>query len=194
MRRRRSRSLTAEEARLWAEVARSVVPLGGREAPPPDEPPPSGPTPPAADPPRPAPSPSRPLPSPPPRLALPPLAPLEPRTVRALSRGRTRPDAVLDLHGLTQAEAHRRLVAFLRAAQSSGHALVLVITGQGGVGSLSGGQRDLLGGERGVLRRVVPQWLGLPELRPIVLGFETAGPRQGGAGALHVRLRRPQRL
>lgn len=89
---------------------------------------------------------------------------------------------MLDLHGLTQGDAHGRLSAFLRRAQAGGFGLVLVITGQG----RSGG----LGDERGVLRRAVPHWLSLPELRPIVLGFEEAGPRQGGAGALVVRLRR----
>jgi DNA-nicking Smr family endonuclease len=38
---------------------------------------------------------------------------------------------------------------------------------------------------------MVPQWLALPDLRAVVLGFEEAGPRQGGGGALYVRLRRP---
>ena len=42
-----------------------------------------------------------------------------------------------------------------------------------------------------MLRRVVPHWLAGPDLRSVVLGFEAAGPRHGGAGALYVRLRRP---
>jgi DNA-nicking Smr family endonuclease len=36
----------------------------------------------------------------------------------------------------------------------------------------------------------------MPELRPLVLGFEEALPQHGGSGALYVRLRRargPQR-
>jgi DNA-nicking Smr family endonuclease len=36
----------------------------------------------------------------------------------------------------------------------------------------------------------VPLWLGLPEFRGIVLGFEPAHVSHGGAGALYVRLRR----
>jgi DNA-nicking Smr family endonuclease len=44
--------------------------------------------------------------------------------------------------------------------------------------------------ERGVLRRLVPQWLAEPELRAIVLSYDTAGARHGGEGALYVRLRR----
>ncbi|WP_375460918.1 Smr/MutS family protein [uncultured Enterovirga sp.] len=102
--------------------------------------------------------------------------------MRALARGRAEPDAVIDLHGLTQAEAHGRLIGFLRRARSAGHGLVLVVTGQGG--------RDGGTGERGVLRRVVPHWLQVADLRSLVLGFEEAGTRQGGAGALYVRLRR----
>ena len=113
---------------------------------------------------------------------------MERRTARALARGQRSAAAVLDLHGLTQAEAHRRLIGFLRRAQSSGHGLVLVVTGRGASGQAGGTGQDW--GERGVLRRTVPHWLRLPELRSLVLGFEEAGPRQGGSGALYVRLRR----
>ena len=45
-------------------------------------------------------------------------------------------------------------------------------------------------GTTGVLRRQVPLWLGLPEFRALVLGWEEAGRPHGGAGALYVRLRR----
>jgi DNA-nicking Smr family endonuclease len=41
-----------------------------------------------------------------------------------------------------------------------------------------------------VLRRAVPLWLALPELRPLVIGFEEAASAHGGAGALYVRIRR----
>ncbi len=101
-----------------------------------------------------------------------------------LRRGRREVDAVIDLHGLRQEEAHARLIAFLRRAQEAGHVLVLVITGKGAAST--GGLFE----ERGVLRRVVPHWLRLPDLRSLVLGFETAAPQHGGAGALYVRLRR----
>jgi DNA-nicking Smr family endonuclease len=39
---------------------------------------------------------------------------------------------------------------------------------------------------------MVPHWLRDAGLRTIVLGFEEAARRQGGAGALYVRLRRGQ--
>jgi DNA-nicking Smr family endonuclease len=88
-------------------------------------------------------------------------------------------DARLDLHGMTQAEAHAALAHFLRRVQRNGARLVLIITGKG-AGA----------GERGVLRRQVPLWLGLPDLRDAVVGFEEAHTAHGGEGALYVRLRR----
>ena len=50
-----------------------------------------------------------------------------------------------------------------------------IITGKGKMGAET---------ERGVLRRMVPHWLRLPDLRPLVVGFEEAEQRHGGAGAL----------
>ena len=74
-----------------------------------------------------------------------------------------------------------RLVRFLRRAQSDGAKFVLVITGKGARSSDP---------DRGVLRRQVPLWLGLPEFRDTVVGFEEAHTAHGGEGALYVRLRR----
>ena len=100
------------------------------------------------------------------------------RMKQRLSRGKEEIDARLDLHGLTQAQAHGELLRFLRSANARDARLVLVITGKG------------RGGEIGVLRRQVPQWLGLPEFRALVVGFEDASIRHGGEGALYVRVRR----
>jgi DNA-nicking Smr family endonuclease len=99
-----------------------------------------------------------------------------------VARGKEAIDARLDLHGLTQAQAHSALLHFLRDASTRGARLVLVITGKG---TRNEGQ-----GERGVLRRQVPQWLGLPEFRVFVIGFEDAHVAHGGEGALYLRLRR----
>ena len=113
--------------------------------------------------------------------APPPLAPLGRRERSQLSRGRKEIDARLDLHGMTQTRAHRVLSDFLHRAHADGLTFVLVITGKGKMGAES---------ERGVLRRQVPQWLGLPEFRTLVVGFEEAHIGHGGAGALYVRIRR----
>ena len=110
----------------------------------------------------------------------PPLAPLGRRMRARVARGRETIDGRLDLHGLTQAEAHAALSRFLRAAVSRGARLVLVITGKGARGE----------GGRGVLKRQVPQWLSLPEFRALVVGYEDAHVAHGGEGALYVRVRR----
>ena len=49
-------------------------------------------------------------------------------------------------------------------------------------------------GGRGVLKRMVPLWLGLPEFRGLVIGFESAAIGHGGEGALYVSLRKGSRL
>jgi DNA-nicking Smr family endonuclease len=176
--------LTRAEAALWAEVAASVRPLPGRPpmamaAPLPlPDPPAASAAVAVAAPPGATPPPRRP----------PPLAPLETRLARKLARGREAVDARLDLHGLRQAEAHRRLIAFLAAAQSRGDRVALVITGKG---APDAGAAPF--DARGVLRRLVPIWLEDPALRPLVIGFSPASPGHGGAGALYVRLRRAGR-
>jgi DNA-nicking Smr family endonuclease len=176
----RLRRLSDEEIALWTEVARTVARRHGAALPTPSKPvsaaralaAPSIPAEPRAG--RPA------------KPTAPPLAPIERRLKRELARGRGAIDAALDLHGLTQAEAHQALRGFLRHSQARGARLVIVVTGKGGALEESGGWPN----ERGVLRRLTPQWLREPDLRSVVLGFEEAGRAHGGAGALYVRLRR----
>ena len=111
----------------------------------------------------------------------PPLAPLTRRIKKRIARGNHAIDGRLDLHGMTQAEAHDALFGFLRAKQARGAKVVLVITGKGARGSGDG---------RGVLKRMVPMWLGMPEFRGCIVGFESAAIGHGGEGALYVSLRR----
>ena len=179
---RRKRALSEEERALWEGVAKEIKPLrkkprfGKTEAASAEVETMS-----AAK----AAVPRNPLPSAKiPRTAkpiAPPLAPLGRRERAQLSRGRKDIDARLDLHGMTQTRAHRELFGFLQRAHSGGLTFVLVITGKGRAGADP---------ERGVLRRQVPQWLGLPEFRSLVVGFEEAHIGHGGEGALYVRIRR----
>ena len=108
-------------------------------------------------------------------------APLGRKARRRLARGADAIDGRLDLHGLTQAQAHDALLGYLRTARGRGAKVVLVITGKGGASSYEG---------RGVLKRQVPMWLRLPEFREHVVGFESAGIGHGGEGAMYARLRR----
>jgi DNA-nicking Smr family endonuclease len=115
---------------------------------------------------------------------LPPLAPgespgVDRRTAERFRRGQLSVEARLDLHGLTQEEAHRALASFVQQAHATGLRTVLVITGKGGFGDA-----------RGVLREAVPRWLNEGDLRPRVLSCAWAQPKHGGAGALYVLLRR----
>ena len=113
-----------------------------------------------------------------PKPVVPSLEPLTRRMKSRVAKGKHAIDARLDLHGFTQHEAHSVLLRFLRTANDRDARLVLVITGKG------------RGGEIGVLRRQVPQWLGLPEFRELVVGFEDASINHGGEGALYIRVRR----
>lgn len=126
-----------------------------------------------------------------PKPALKPLAPFDDRTRRRLARGREPVEARLDLHGLTQHDALITLRGFIADACRRELKMVLVITGKGRSGS-SGPLFDP--NDRGVLRRVVPQWLAMPDMRDQVVGFEEAHLAHGGAGALYVRLRRARVL
>jgi DNA-nicking Smr family endonuclease len=175
-----ARPLSDEEIELWRAVAKSVAARKGARLPAPRKRLPPA----AAHFEKPL---AAQLPKPRPTPASQPLAPLEKRLKRQLVRGGVGPDDVIDLHGMTEGEAHRALRGFLVYAQAQGARLVLVITGKG----QRQPERPLWSDEPGVLRRLTPHWLRAGELRAIVLGFEEAGRSHGGAGALYVRLRRP---
>ena len=175
----RRRALSEEDRELWDLVAKQVKPLRKHRATKMHAAPRAEPLPPAPVG-QPAP-PAKPV-APVPRVskpAVPPLAPLGKRERTKLSRGRSEIEARLDLHGMTQLRAHRALSGFLQRAHHDGLTFVLVITGKG-----------RSGGESGVLRRQVPEWLSLPEFRAFVVGFEEAHIGHGGEGALYVRIRR----
>lgn len=189
---RRRKGLTEQDIALWRHVARGVRARPGRELPHNLEATPApvtretisqGVAVSVAD-------------QPPSKPTQPPLAPFERRVRSDLKRGLESIDAVLDLHGMTQARAHAALGRFLVSAQARGARHVLIITGKGADGSLNApGLLNFPGmpEERGVLRRIVPHWLRLPDFRRLVLGFEEASHRHGGAGALYVRMRRSGR-
>ena len=182
--------LSAEDRRLWQHVAADIKPLSGRdrlrsraaellpeEARPPLAAPPKRRRAPAtggAVPPPPAPRPKPPAP-----LLHGSRDGLDRRKAERLSRGQLPIEASLDLHGLRQGEAHRRLEAFLADCQAAGKRCVLVVTGKG-----------LHKEEAGVLRSAVPRWLNEQPNRARVLSFDYAQPKHGGTGALYVLLRR----
>jgi DNA-nicking Smr family endonuclease len=100
-------------------------------------------------------------------------------TAERLKRGLHKIEATLDLHGMTQAEAHRELAAFVAASHNVGRRCVLVITG-----------RRLRPSGPGILKSSLPRWLEEPALRRLILAVAPAQPQHGGAGASYLLLRR----
>ena len=107
---------------------------------------------------------------------------------RQMVRGKTRPEARIDLHGMTLAEAHPALIGFVLRAQNAGCRLVLVITGKGKRSEDHGPIPQRLG----ALRHQVPHWLHSAPLSGIVQQIATAHAKHGGMGAYYVYLRRPK--
>jgi len=94
-----------------------------------------------------------------------------------LKNGTVKIDAKLDLHGLTQKEAHRELDYFMNKQTARGARLLLIITGKG---------KDL----QGVLRTSLPGWLMASEWAKQILTIHPAHLRHGGDGATYVLLRK----
>jgi DNA-nicking Smr family endonuclease len=168
--------MTEEDRILWSAVALSARPLKGRQpfADIIGSPAPERPTQPArqvatsvGEPPAPV------------RARSHEMSPLDRPTREKLSSGRLDIGGRVDLHGMTQEQAHGLLLSFLARAQAGGVRHVLVITGKG---TSSGGE--------GVLRRAVPAWLSTPPFRQLVSGHAHAARRHGGEGAIYLRLRR----
>ena len=130
-----------------------------------------------------------------PRAAPPPLAPitghrapgLDKASAERLKRGRYPIEARIDLHGMTQDDAHGMLGDFIAASARAGRRCVLVITGKGlrRLGDDSSADAGI-----GVLRNAVPRWLNEASNRARILAFAEAQPCDGGGGALYVLLRR----
>ena len=195
----RRRTLRPDEADLWHAVARTARPmhsngtkvLHGTE---PEKEPVAF----VVDPPKPAPLPSFRLgekarsvsahklaPGLPDALASAPVQ-MDAKAFGRMTRGKLSPEARIDLHGLTLAQAHPDLIRFILDAHAQGLRLVLVITGKGKAKPDHGPIPSRIG----ALRHQVPQWLRLPPLGPVVLQVAEAHAKHGGGGAYYVYLRR----
>jgi len=111
---------------------------------------------------------------------------LDRATADKLRRGKLEPDARLDLHGRTLAEAERALARFLERAQATGCKVVLVITGKG-LREQDGRMTE------GRIRAEFPHWLNRPENRGRIHGVRAAHVRHGGGGAFYVMVRKSSR-
>lgn len=109
---------------------------------------------------------------------------MDPKTHKRMTRGKLRPEARLDLHGMTLSEAQPELMDFVISCHMAGFRLVLVITGKGR------GEHGPLPTRPGALRHQVPFWLHAAPLGPLVQQVTAAHDRHGGEGAYYVYLRR----
>ncbi len=115
---------------------------------------------------------------------------LERRRARRIARGAEEIEARLDLHGMTQDDAHGALIGFIRGCHASGLRTVLVITGKGrSAASEDRDETDPWRRPRGVLKRNVPMWLQQSQLAGLVVSYSTAHVRHGGDGAIYVQIR-----
>jgi DNA-nicking Smr family endonuclease len=201
MSRKKRNTLSPEDRELWARVAKTARPMKTDFAhifdfaPDPDvlDAPdiPSAPV--APKPPRRSLRPTGSAPTPSHNLARPlsealanaPVA-MDKRRFHHMSRGKLDPEARIDLHGMTLAQAHAALNSFILRAQAKGLRLVLVITGKGRQVDDDGP----IPRRRGALKHDVPQWLRMAPLGGAVLELREAHARHGGSGAYYVYLRR----
>lgn len=185
------RSLSREEAALWARVAGTVAPLTGRKsALPPGE---------AvalkAD------GPGKPPQSSTNRLRVAPASPLKAQDLkrppldrstldaswdRKLARGLVAPDFTLDLHGHSLDQAHARLEHGIAQALAQQARLLLLITGRPRPSSDHAGRSE----RRGAIRAKFLDWLALGSHAAKIAAIRPAHPRHGGAGAVYLVLRR----
>ena len=108
------------------------------------------------------------------------------KTHREMIRGKLEPEARIDLHGMTLAQAHPALIRFILNAHDRGCRLVLVITGKGKRGLDDGPIPQ----RQGVLRHQVPEWLRMPPIGAAVMQVTEAHLKHGGSGAYYIYLRR----
>lgn len=170
------RALSEEETALWRRATRDVTPAGRAPA-------------------RPEPVASKSMPM---RAAAgPPQGPArrkaqpahfvygggDPARDRAASTRRIEIERTLDLHGLTQAVAHRFLLRFILGAADDGVRLALVITGKGRPGAGEAGAR-------GVLRSRFLDWIEEAPLKAKIARVGPARPKDGGEGAFYVFLKK----
>jgi len=170
------RSLSPEEAELWARVTATIRPLS-RQAPAKTE----------TTQPQPLPEPRR-APSAPPRKSAPPPVRPRPGTTldgnwdKKLQSGSVDPDRILDLHGLNLDQAWSAIDLALERAIGAGDRVLLLITGHARPGAPSV--------QRGRIRAAVHDWLAVSRHASRIAAVRAAHSRHGGGGSLYIILRR----
>jgi DNA-nicking Smr family endonuclease len=172
------RSLSPEEAALWARVTATISPLS-RETPSPQttdqkqhqrvvKPPAKAAAPASSK----AARPQRPRPG----------TTLDGSWDRRLRSGAVEPDRTLDLHGMTLDSAWRAIDRALEQAITHGDRVLLLVTGHHRPGEPPV--------QRGKIRAVVHDWLAASRHAGRIAAVRGAHRRHGGGGSLYIILRR----
>ncbi|MFZ2619830.1 MAG: Smr/MutS family protein [Alphaproteobacteria bacterium] len=107
------------------------------------------------------------------------IATIDDATRKKLAKGEIPFTARMDLHGYLEGDAWLATMDFLHECAAHGHRCALLIHGKGrGWG---------VAGDMGVIKAQMASWLAH---HPKVMAFHTAVPRDGGAGAVYVYLKR----
>ena len=101
-------------------------------------------------------------------------------SARRMQRGQVPIEDRLDLHGLSQKQTQNEVNAFICTAVQKNFRHVLIITGKGRDG-------------HGILREKVPEWLKDAPLCYNLNAISYAQPKDGGKGALYIRLKRQRK-
>jgi len=90
-------------------------------------------------------------------------------------------DAIIDLHGKTEVQAHESIKNFIKECYFNNLKSIMIVTGKGT-------------NSKGKLKLKTPIWLKSEDLSKYVVGFETMPHNKGGEGALFVQLKNKYKL
>ena len=108
---------------------------------------------------------------------------LDPKIFQRLKAGQLSWESHIDLHGLNAEQAYDNIIFFIRESFLNNKRCLLIVSGRG---------KNSPGG-MSVLKREIFNWLTRDPLRRVVLAFCSAKPKDGGAGALYVLLRKQKK-
>lgn len=106
------------------------------------------------------------------------------KVFQKLKAGAFSHESHIDLHGMNSEQAFDNLLFFIRESFLQGKRCVLAVTGRG---------KNSPGGHS-VLKREIQEWLTRDPFRRVVLAFCTAQPKDGGAGAIYILLRKQKKV
>ena len=101
---------------------------------------------------------------------------LDSKIKKRIKSNRLNFDAVIDLHGKTEVQAHETTKNFIKDCYFKNFKSIIIVTGKGP-------------NSKGKLKLKTPLWLKSEDLSKYVVGFETMPHNKGGEGALFVQLK-----